>query len=96
MADAKKMNNESIESTQSIETNIKLTTKPSKSSKPDKPKRKKKRANRTSYKDWLSEDKLLLFLEGWARDGCDEQISHNIGIRTETTTGLEEENHNIS
>lgn len=43
-----------------------------------------KRANRTSYKDWLSEDKLLL-LEGWARDGLtDEQIAHNIGIRRET------------
>ncbi len=84
MANVKKANSESIETIESIETNIKLTTKPSKSSKPDKPKRKKKRANRTSYKDWLSEDKLLL-IEGWARDGLsDEQIAHNIGIRRET------------
>ena len=96
MADAKKMNNESIESTQSIETNIKLTTKPSKSSKPDKPKRKKKRANRTSYKDWLSEDKLLL-IEGWARDGLrDEQIAHNIGIRRETLWDWKKKHDNIS
>lgn len=49
-----------------------------------KPKKIKKRANRTSYKDWLSEDKLLL-LEGWARDGLsDEQIAHNIGIVSST------------
>lgn len=96
MADAKKMNNESIESTQSIETNIKLTTKPSKSSKPDKPKRKKKRANRTSYKDWLSEDKLLL-LEGWARDGLsDEQISHNIGIVPSTYYEWKKKHNEIS
>ena len=99
MANVKKVNNESIESTKSIEsietieTNIKLTTKPSKSSKP---KRKKKRANRTSYKDWLSEDKLLL-LEGWARDGLsDEQIAHNIGIRRETLWDWKKKHDNIS
>lgn len=57
---------------------------PIKSTKPNTLKKKKKRANRTSYKDWLSEDKLLL-LEGWARDGLsDEQIAHNIGIVSST------------
>ena len=36
------------------------------------------------YQEWLTPDGLLL-LEGWARDGLsDEQISHNIGIRTST------------
>ena len=36
------------------------------------------------YQEWLTPDGLLL-LEGWARDGLsDEQIAHNIGIRTST------------
>ncbi len=73
MSNVEKVNNKLIEPIKS--------TKPTK---PTKPKKIKKRANRTSYKDWLSEDKLLL-IEGWARDGLsDEQIAHNIGIRRET------------
>ena len=93
MANVKKANSESIET---IETNIKLATKPDKPTKSDKPKRKKKRANRTSYKDWLSEDKLLL-IEGWARDGLsDEQIAHNIGIRRETLWDWKKKHDNIS
>lgn len=36
------------------------------------------------YEKWLTEEGLLL-LEGWARDGLtDEQIAHNMGIRTST------------
>lgn len=36
------------------------------------------------YKEWLRPEKLVL-LEGWARNGLtDEQIAHNIGIRTST------------
>ena len=32
------------------------------------------------YKDWLTEEGLLL-IEGWARDGLtNDQIAHNIGI----------------
>lgn len=76
MSNVKKVNNKLIEPIKS--------TKPTKPTKPNTLKKKKKRANRTSYKDWLSEDKLLL-IEGWARDGLsDEQIAHNIGIRRET------------
>ena len=36
------------------------------------------------YEEWLKEDKLKL-LEAWARDGLtNEQIAHNIGIRSKT------------
>ena len=36
------------------------------------------------YREWLTEDKLIL-LGGWARDGLsDEQIAHNIGISRST------------
>ena len=36
------------------------------------------------YEEWLHPEKLVL-LEGWARNGLtDEQIAHNIGIRTST------------
>lgn len=36
------------------------------------------------YEEWLRPEKLVL-LEGWARNGLtDEQIAHNIGIRTST------------
>lgn len=36
------------------------------------------------YKDWLTDDGLLL-LQGWARDGLtDEQIAKNIGINVRT------------
>lgn len=36
------------------------------------------------YKEWLTEEGLIL-LEGWAKDGLtDEQIAHNIGINRDT------------
>lgn len=36
------------------------------------------------YEKWLESNNLIL-LEGWARDGLtDEQIAHNMGIRTST------------
>lgn len=36
------------------------------------------------YREWITEDGLLL-ISGWARDGLtDEQIASNIGIRTST------------
>lgn len=36
------------------------------------------------YEKWLEPENLIL-LEGWARDGLtDEQIAHNMGIRTST------------
>lgn len=36
------------------------------------------------YKEWLTDDNLLL-IEGWARDGLtDEQIAHNMGIACST------------
>lgn len=41
-------------------------------------------ARKGKYEYWISDDGLTL-LEGWARDGLtDEQIAHNIGIRTST------------
>ena len=43
-------------------------------------------AAKGKYREWLTEDGLLL-LEGWARDGLtDEQIAHNIGIGERTFT----------
>ena len=42
------------------------------------------RAKRTSYKEWLSDDKLIL-LTGWSREGLsNEQIAKNIGIASST------------
>lgn len=39
---------------------------------------------KAKYKEWLTEEGLIL-LEGWARDGLtDEQIAHNIGISRKT------------
>lgn len=36
------------------------------------------------YEKWLEPENLIL-LEGWARDGLtDEQIAHNMGVRTST------------
>lgn len=36
------------------------------------------------YKDWLTEEKLVI-LQGWARDGLsDNQLAHNIGINVST------------
>lgn len=41
-------------------------------------------ARKGLYEEWLKEDKLKL-LEAWARDGLtNEQIAHNIGIRSKT------------
>jgi hypothetical protein len=47
--------------------------------------KKKKRLGRTpKYETWLEPDNLIR-LEGWARDGLnDEQIAHNIGINVST------------
>lgn len=45
---------------------------------------KKKRANRTNYKQWLTDEKLTL-IQGWAQSGLsNEQIAHNIGIVSST------------
>lgn len=41
-------------------------------------------ARKGLYEEWLKDDKLKL-LEAWARDGLtNEQIAHNIGIRSKT------------
>lgn len=41
-------------------------------------------ARKGLYEEWLKEDNLKL-LEAWARDGLtNEQIAHNIGIRSKT------------
>ena len=48
------------------------------------------------YRDWITEEGLLL-IEGWARDGLtDEQIAHNIGIRRETLYVWKDKYPNIS
>lgn len=48
------------------------------------------------YRDWTTEEGLLL-IEGWARDGLtDEQIAHNIGIRRETLYVWKNKYPNIS
>lgn len=48
------------------------------------------------YRDWITEEGLLL-IEGWARDGLtDEQIAHNIGIRRETLCVWKNKYPNIS
>ena len=48
------------------------------------------------YRDWITEEGLLL-IEGWARDGLtDEQIAHNIGIRRETLYVWKNKYPNIS
>ena len=48
------------------------------------------------YRDWITEEGLLL-IEGWARDGLtDEQIAHNIGNRRETLYVWKDKYPNIS
>lgn len=43
-----------------------------------------KKRRSVTYKDWVTEEGLLL-IEGWARDGLiNEQIAHNIGINVST------------
>lgn len=47
------------------------------------------------YKDWLQKEKLLL-LQGWARDGLnDEQLAHNIGINVSTLYEWKNKYHEI-
>ena len=47
-------------------------------------KKQNRRVRRTSYKEWLSDDKLIL-LTGWSREGLsNEQIAKNIGINPAT------------
>lgn len=51
---------------------------------------------RGKFEYWLKEDGLTL-LEGWARDGLnDEQIAHNIGINPATLYEWKKRHHEIS
>lgn len=60
------------------------------------PKNKGSNRNRTTYKDWITEEGLAL-IEGWARDGLtQEQIAHNIGINPATVTQWKKERPKIA
>lgn len=52
-------------------------------------------ANISKAEEWLTEERLAL-LEGWARDGLnDEQIAHNMGINPRTLYRWKKNNEQI-